>query len=284
MEINNAVLNTIQSMTNQIFTSIDNSLIGVLDKLVYIDESLLRESLLFIFTKKIEITMRIMAESILFGYILYYLIRYLISRITSYNRDDLENPGIFFIKVVFIGIAIFYSNNISKILVELNNNISIDFGNNMFPAGKLPTFSSFLKTVNNTFLLDEESVNIFSIDGIFKGFVSFGTLNMTVTFALRYVLVKVLIIMAPIAFVTKVFTKTEKIFNMWFKTLISLLLVQHFITLILVLGGFLKANDYSTMNKIAYIGIIYALSKSFYLFEKIFGAIAPDVQVSFPFK
>lgn len=284
MNQNDAVLNTIQSMTNQIFTSIDDSLIRVLDKFVYIDESLLRESVFFVFTNKIEITMRVIAESILFGYILYYLIRYLISRITSINRDDIENPALFFMKVIFISIAVFYSSYICEMIVGLNNNISIDFGRNMFPAGNLPKFSNFLKTVNQSFLSGEDNINIFSIDGIFKGFVSFGTLNMTVTFALRYVLLKVLIIISPIAFVSKVFSKTEKMFNMWFKAFISLLLIQHFITLILALGGFLKFNDYSIINKIAYIGIIYALSKSFYLFEKIFGAIAPDVQVSFPFK
>lgn len=284
MDVNNAVLNTIQNMTNQIFTSIDDSLIRVLDQFVYIDGRLLNGSVFFILTIKIELAMRVIAESIIFGHVLYYLIRYLISRITSQNREDLENPALFFIKIIFVSIAVLYSSDICKMLVELNNNISIDFGRNMFPAGNLPTFSRFLKTVNQSFLSDGDSVNVFSVDGIFKGFVSFGILNMTVTFALRYVLIKVLIFMAPIAFVCKSFTKTEKIFNAWFKTFISLLLVQHFITLILVLGGFLKYNDYSMINKIAYIGIIYALSKSFYLFEKIFNTVAPDVQVSFPFK
>ncbi len=284
MPENNAVLNTIQSMTNQIFTSIDKSLIDVLDRFVYVDESLLRENTIFIFTSKIEMTMRVIAESLLLGYVIYYLIRYLISRITAVNKEDLENPAIFFVKMVLVSIAIFYSTDICKTIVEINSNITKDFGNNLTTSGILPTFNRFLHTVNYTLLGGEENINIFSLDGIFKGFVSFGTLNMTVSFALRYILIKVLIIVSPIMFVSRVFTKTEKIFNTWIKAFVSLLLIQHFIALLLVLAGYLKIHYLSTFNKIAYIGIIYALSKSFYLFEKIFGAIAPDVQVSFPFK
>lgn len=284
MPENNAVLNTIQSMTNQIFTSIDKSLIDVLDRFVYVDESLLRENTIFIFTSKIEMTMRVIAESLLLGYVIYYLIRYLISRITAVNKEDLENPAIFFVKMVLVSIAIFYSTDICKMIVEINSNITKDFGNNLTTSGILPTFNRFLHTVNYTLLGGEENINIFSLDGIFKGFVSFGTLNMTVSFALRYILIKVLIIVSPIMFVSRIFTKTEKIFNTWIKAFVSLLLIQHFIALLLVLAGYLKIHYLSTFNKIAYIGIIYALSKSFYLFEKIFGAIAPDVQVSFPFK
>ena len=284
MTENNAVLNTIQTMTNQIFTSIDKALIDVLDRLVYVDESLLRENTIFIFTSKIEMTMRVIAESLLFGYVLYYITRYLLSRITAHNREDLENPAVFFVKMVFVSIAIIYSTDLCKLIVEINNNITIDFGNNLTSGGLLPTFSRFLHTVNYTLLGGQESINIFSIDGIFKGFVSFGTLNMTVSFALRYILIKVLIIISPIMFVSKVFSKTEKIFNMWIKAFVSLLLIQHLIAILLVLAGYLKIHYLSTFNKIAYIGIIYALSKSFYIFEKIFGAIAPDVQVSFPFK
>ena len=284
MPENNAVLNTIQSMTNQIFTSIDKSLIDVLDRFVYVDESLLRENTIFIFTSKIEMTMRVIAESLLLGYVIYYLIRYLISRITAVNKEDLENPAIFFVKMVLVSIAIFYSTDICKTIVEINSNITKDFWNNLTTSGILPTFNRFLHTVNYTLLGGEENINIFSLDGIFKGFVSFGTLNMTVSFALRYILIKVLIIVSPIMFVSRVFTKTEKIFNTWIKAFVSLLLIQHFIALLLVLAGYLKIHYLSTFNKIAYIGIIYALSKSFYLFEKIFGAIAPDVQVSFPFK
>ncbi len=284
MQDNNAVLNTIQSMTNQIFTSIDKSLIDVLDRFVYVDESLLRENTIFIFTSKIEMTMRVIAESLLLGYVIYYLTRYLISRITAVNKDDLENPAIFFVKMVLISIAIFYSTDICKMIVEINSNITKDFGNNLTTSGLLPTFNRFLHTVNYTLLGGEESINIFSLDGIFKGFVSFGTLNMTVSFALRYILIKILIIVSPIMFVSKVFSKTEKIFNAWIKAFISLLLIQHLIAILLVLAGYLKIHYLSTFNKIAYIGIIYALSKSFYIFEKIFGAIAPDVQVSFPFK
>lgn len=284
MQENSAVLNTIQSMTNQIFISIDNSLIDVLDRFLYVDEDLLKESTIFLFTNKIEMTMRVIAQSLLMGFVIYYLIRYLISRITASNKDELESPAVFFVKIVLSSIAILYSTDLCKLIIGINNNITIDFGNNLTQGGLLPTFSRFLKTVNQTLLGGEENINIFSIDGIFKGFVSFGTLNITVSFALRYILIKVLVIVAPIVFTTKVFSKTDKIFNMWLKTFISLLLIQHFIAILLVLAGYLKIHYLSTFNKIAYIGIIYALSKSFNIFERVFGAIAPDVQVSFPFK
>ncbi len=284
MQDNAAVLNTIQSMTNQVFISIDSSLIDMLDRFLYVDESLLKESTVFLFTNKLETTMKVIAQSLLIGFIIYYLTRYLISRITVSNRDELESPAVFFLKVVLASIAIIYSSELCKIILEINNSITKDFGNNLTTTGLLPTFSRFLKTVNETLLGGEENINVFSLDGIFKGFASFGTLNMTVSLALRYILLKVLVTISPIVFTIKVFSKTEKIFNMWLKTFISLLLVQHFIAILLVLAGYLKPHFLSTFNKIAYIGIIYAISKSFNIFERIFGAIAPDVQVSFPFK
>ncbi len=284
MEENTAVLNTIQLMTNKVFSSIDDSLITVVDKLLYVDESLLNENTFSLYTNKLEMTMEVIAESILFGYILYYLIRYLISRITLVNKDEIENPAIFFIKIIITSIAIIYARDLCKILIQLNSSISKDFANNYVSGGLLPNLKRFLHTVNYVLLGGETEINIFSLDGIFKGFVSFGTLNIAVSLALRYILIQILILISPIIFIFKSFSKTEKLFNMWIKTFISLLLIQHFFTILLVLASSLQIQQLSVFNKIAYIGIIYAMSKSFNLFEKIFGAIAPNVQVSFPFK
>ena len=284
MDNNNAVLNTIQMMTNQIFNSIDSALIKVLDKLVFLDTEMLSEQTFQPFTTKMDTAMKIIAESIMVGYILYYLIRYLISRITSNSKEDLENPLVFFLKITLVSIAILYSKEICRELINFNNYISKDLHDAIDPSGYAPTFANLLKRINESFLSGEESINIFSIDGIFKGFVSFGTLNITVTFALRYVLIKVLIIIAPIAFVFRSFTKTEKLFSSWLKTFISLLLIQHYVSIVLLLGKVINMNITNTFNQIAYIGIIYALTKSFNIFEKIFGGVLPDVQVSFPFR
>lgn len=284
MEENNAVLNTIQIMTNRIFNSIDDNLVGVLDRLVFLDNNVFIDNSMAIHIYKIASTMKVIAESILIGYVIYYLIRYLISRITMTSKEDLENPLTFFTKVILCGIAMYNSGEICKFLINLNSNISTDLFENMIGITGIPGFKIFLNTINRSLLGGQDSFDIFSIDGIFKGFISFGTLNMTISFAMRYILIRALVIIAPVAFVFKTYSKTEKYFDMWLKAFISLLLVQHFITVLLMIGGMLKDIHLDTLNKIAYIGLIYALSKSFTIFEKLFGGFAPDAQVSFPFK
>lgn len=285
---NNAVLNTIQIMTEKIFNSINSSVIDILDNLVYIDRFSIQSHSFFPVYKKMMVAMKLVASSMIYGYILYYLISYLLTRINPDRTKVLENPIVFFFKAVIISILIDLSSEICLYVIDFNSALSDELMYAYFGdfASRF-TFKMFLKNIDNVFFISADNVDIFSIQGILKGFASFGILNITVTFTLRQILIKILVLFSPFAFLTKVFSKTEKFFYLWLKSFVSLLLLQHFVTALLFLGNSLKIYTGITSSvyyQILYVGVIYGISQSSQLFEKMFGGFSPNIKVSFPFR
>ena len=144
MSGNNAVLDTIQVMTSKIFESIDSNLIEVLDRLLYVDESLFQENSFIISIYKMTVALRLIAESIIFGQLLYYIVRYSISRITGTSREDMEEPAVFFFKLIIAGIAVHFASDICREFIRLNASIAIDLKENMLGITSVPSFRRFL--------------------------------------------------------------------------------------------------------------------------------------------
>ena len=110
-DITQTIIDTINEIFQNLFSSIDNNLYSVLDNITFISSDILNdENIKKIFGTSTSNGILLIANSLLLGFILYYSIRYLMSHITFYN---VENPFSFIIKLIvfrdFYEFFIFYN-------------------------------------------------------------------------------------------------------------------------------------------------------------------------------
>ena len=255
------IINTLNELFSKMFSSIDNTIYSILDELSFIKPDILNNNL---FKKIIGESntegILLICNSLVLGFILYYAINYLISHLI-YSKID--SPKQFIFKcIIFISLM----NSSIWICEQIINIISLisfelcNLGKFIFDSDIC--FSNFIDNINKNIYYENNSLNIFSFDGIIKSFTSFGLINLIFTFSLRYIMIQIFILISPFAFLTLINTSTEWFFKTWLKNFISLLLLQILISVILLLSFSLKSIDNITLSKLLYIGIIFALSKS----------------------
>ena len=105
------IIDTINSIFENLFSSIDNNLYSVLDEITFISSNILNDKTFEnVFGTSTSNGLLLIANSLLFGFVLYYAVKYLMSHIT-YHR--IENPFSFIIKIIifrnFYEFFFFYS-------------------------------------------------------------------------------------------------------------------------------------------------------------------------------
>ena len=81
---------------------------------------------------------------------------------------------------------------------------------------------------------EDNKFNIFSFNGIIKSFASISLLNLIFSYALRYIMLKVFILITPFAILTLINSSTSWFFKMYVRTIISLFLLQSLVSIILI--------------------------------------------------
>ena len=105
------IIDTINSIFENLFSSIDNNLYSVLDEITFMSSNILNDKTFEnVFGTSTSNGLLLIANSLLFGFVLYYAVKYLMSHIT-YHR--IENPFSFIIKIIifrnFYEFFFFYS-------------------------------------------------------------------------------------------------------------------------------------------------------------------------------
>lgn len=126
--------------------------------------------------------------------------------------------------------------------------------------------------------MDAISINVFSLDGIIKGTVTVSLLNLVFSYSLRYVMVKILILLAPFAFLSLTMENTAHFFKSWYRNLFSLLFVQIMVAIVLLLLFSMDYSKSNLLNKFIYLGGIYALIRSNSIVRELFGGMSTAVQ------
>lgn len=120
-EITNNIINTINAIFSNLFSSVDNSLYEILDDLVFINNNVLKDKhFSSIFGISTNNGILLIANSLLVGFMLYYSARLMISNFT-YQRT--ENPAQFVIKCIIFGICMNSSFFIIEQIINLNFNV-----------------------------------------------------------------------------------------------------------------------------------------------------------------
>lgn len=270
-EVINIIIETINALFNNLFSSIDNHIYANLDTFTFINNDILKNS---IFEKLLgangKTGILYLSDALLLGIIIYYAIRYSYS---SFSGSNVEKPTQFVFKIIILGILINSSYFISNQLLQLNFLISSsiqEIGEGII--GKQISFSNLIKELNSVISIGSNSFDLFSFDGIIKGFISVGLLNLLFSYSLRYVMVQVFVILTPLIFLSLMNSSTYWIFKSWFKAFLALLLLQSFISIILIV-----MLSFSTSNKILLIGAIYSLIRANTYMKEIFGGINIEV-------
>ncbi len=278
--ITQTIIDTINSIFNNLFSSIDNNLYSILDRLLFVDENMLTESFLEnLLGDSFSKSLLVIANSLLIGFSLYYCFKLLFSH---FSYLEIEKPTQFIFKLLIFGICINSSYFICEKILSINYLISssiCEVGKNIFNMDI--SFSNLLLELNSIIHIEESSFNIFSVDGLMKSFISLGLFNLIFSYSLRYILLKVFILITPFAFLTLINHSTSWFFKTWIRTLFGLLLLQSFVSIILLVIFSLQFNSQDLLSKFLYIGGIYALSKANSYVRELIGGISTDVSTNF---
>ena len=277
--ITQTIIDTINTIFETLFASIDNNLYSVLDQITFISSDILNDqNFEKLFGTSTSNGILLIANSLLLGFILYYGFKYLMSHIT-YHRVD--SPFGFIMKVVLFGICMNFSFFIIEIILDLNSYISLairELGKNLF--GKEICFSELISTINTNIAVDTSSLNIFSVDGLIKSTLSISLLSLVFSYSLRYIMVKVFVLLAPFAFISLSLDATSWFFKSWLKNLFSLLFIQIIVSLVLLILFSLDYSATNLFNKFVYVGGIYALIRANTFVRQFIGGVSTNVSQS----
>lgn len=274
------IFNSINELFSQMFSSIDNTIYSVLDDITFIKpDILLNRAFENILGTSSSEGILLICNSLVLGFIIYYAINYLISHLI-YSKID--SPKQFIFKsIIFIAImnsSLWICSEIIKIVYLITNSM-VQISINLFDSEI--SFSTFIDNINKCIYSDNNVFNLFSFDGIIKSFTSFGLINLIFTYSLRYIMIQIFVLISPFAFLSLITNSSEWFFKVWLKTFVSLLLVQLFIALILLLSFSLEFTKDATISKFLYIGIIYALIRANSYMKELFGGISLNVNTLF---
>lgn len=254
------VINTINTIFRDLFKSIDANLFKILDDLTFINSNILHDKYFEkIFGSSATNGILLIANSLLIGYILYYSVKYLSSNFT-FSR--IENPIQFIFKLIIFGIAMNSSYFILQQILEMNFNICgaiKSIGEDLFRQNI--GFSNLIESINSNLKIAEDNLNIFSVDGIIKGTTTISLINLVTVYAIRYVIIKLLILISPFAILSLCLENTSFFFRLWIRNLFSMLFIQILVALILLIIFSVDYNSNDLMTKFIYIGGIHCLLK-----------------------
>ena len=277
--ITQIIIDTINTIFENLFSSIDNTLYSLLDDLTFINSDILTDNYFQeILGTSASSGILLIANTLLFGFLLYYAIKYLLSHMTY---DRIDKPSSFFIKMVLYAICMNSSFFIVELFIDFMSNVSLvirSIGEDLF--NESICFSSLITNINTNIAIDTSSLNIFTIDGLIKSVLSVSLLNLVFTYSLRYILVKVFVLITPFAFLSLILSNTSWFFKAWLKNLFSLLFIQIIVSLILLLMFSVDFSNTELLNKFIYVGGMYGLIRANALVREFIGGVSTTITQS----
>ena len=201
---------------------------------------------------------------------------------------EVESPLNFISKAIIFTILMNFSFFICEQIISLNDYVSScirEIGNILFK--KDITFSSLIDIINSNLYVGNSDFTVFSLDGLLKSFISFGIFNLILSYSLRYIMIKVFVLITPFAFLSLINVTSSWFFKAWFKTILSLLFVQILASIILLfpfsINTTLAKNPNDIFTKLIMLGSIYALIKSTDFVKEFMGGISTNISSGFSF-
>ncbi len=270
--ITEIIANSINILFGNLFSSIDNNIYLILDEITFINTDIFSDS----FFQKIFGTnsysgILLICNSLLISFIIFYCIRLLYSHFTFTN---IEKPFQFLFKLLIFGILMNSSFFICEQIININSLISLairEIGENIFKTNI--NFTEIIKKINSVIVIGKNDFNLFSMDGIIKSFISFELINLLFTYSLRYILVKIFILISPFAFLSLISNTSNWFFKSWFRGFFALLIIQSFVSIVLLIIFSINIDSNNILLKLLYLSSLYALTKSNIYIKELVGGI-----------
>ena len=248
------IISNLNNVFEKLFKSVEAEVYVVLDSIVCIDKNIFKIEPIKNIIDSNGIV--IIANAIMFFLIIYYIFTVLIS---MYNGNKYENVYHLIIKLLLISVLINSSYYITEQIIDINFQITEAVESLCEDlANKEITFENLKENIIN--IKDFMNSDFMSLDGIIKGVISFGTVNILINFCVRYATIILLIIISPVAFCMLFSNLTKGAFYTWIKILITNLLVQIVLKVLLSIP-LIYTDTNSIMYKIVLVGTIYIIYK-----------------------
>ncbi len=274
--ITQIIIDTINTILGNLFSSIDNNLYSILDDITFINSDILKDkNFENIFGTSTSNGILLIANSLLLGFLLYFAIKYLISHFTFSN---VEQPHSFLIKLIICGICMNFSYFLLTYFLDIFSNITLairNLGENLF--NKEICFSELILTINSNISVNTTSVDVFSLDGLIKSILSFSLLNLVFSYSFRYILIKVFVLIAPFAILSNSLNSTSWFFKSWIKNLFSLLFIQIIVSIILLILFSMNFSSGNLAIKFIYVGGLFALIKANSFVRDLVGGVSTTI-------
>ena len=274
--ITQIIIDTINTILGNLFSSIDNNLYSILDDITFINSDILKDkNFENIFGTSTSNGILLIANSLLLGFLLYFAIKYLISHFTFSN---VEQPHSFLIKLIICGICMNFSYFLLNYFLDIFSNITLairNLGENLF--NKEICFSELILTINSNISVNTTSVDVFSLDGLIKSILSFSLLNLVFSYSFRYILIKVFVLIAPFAILSNCLNSTSWFFKSWIKNLFSLLFIQIIVSIILLILFSMNFSSGNLTIKFIYVGGLFALIKANSFVRDLVGGVSTTI-------
>ncbi len=259
-------------MFSNLLYSINSNIDELLDQLVFIDSDITKTITHVMGPKGINL----ICNALIYGIILYYSISYLLSHLTY---SHVERPSQFIFKLLLCSIAFNLSEYLCSALISLCSTISstiCEMGKYFFDFDV--SFSGLIHDVFSPDYFTTNSFSLFSFDGLVKSSMSFGLFSLTISYAIRYIMIKVLLVISPFAILSLSSSKTSIFFKSWFKIFLSLLLLQIFISVILLVCFIINQRDSKLISyPLMHIAMLYTLFKANGFMRDLIGGFSTDI-------
>ena len=280
MEANNlstTIANTINELIQNLFSSIDNNIYSYIDEIIFLTpSSISNNNFEDLFTTSSK-SILVIANALILAYLLYYCVKLFLS---YYSGTQVERPYQFIFKLILCAIIMNSSYFICEQLINITDLITQalqEIGSNF--TSKTISFKTLVTELNSVISISGTSLDIFSLTGIIKSFCSIGLISLMFSYAIRLIMVKVFIILAPFAILSCSINSFNWFFRSWFRSFFSLLFMQFFITIILIVTLSLDFSSH-LISKFLYVGSIYALTKSNTYIRSLIGGISTEINTN----
>lgn len=280
MEANNlstTIANTINELIQNLFSSIDNNIYSHIDEIIFLTpSSISNNNFENLFTTSSN-SILVIANALILAYLLYYCVKLFLS---YYSGTQVQRPYQFIFKLILCAIIMNSSYFICEQLINITDLITQalqEIGSNF--TSKTISFKTLVTELNSVISISGTSLDIFSLTGIIKSFCSIGLISLMFSYAIRLIMVKVFIILAPFAILSSSINSFSWFFRSWFRSFFSLLFMQFFIAIILIVILSLDFS-YNLISKFLYVGSIYALTKSNTYIRSLIGGISTEINTN----
>ena len=272
VNLTSLICDSINSIFFRIFSSIDNTVYSNLDNILFINTDIIN-NLKFeqLFGTDSTNGILLIANSLILGIVLFYVLKFATAHLIYYSIDS---PYQFAFKCIIFIACMNSSLWICEQIINLNSLISssiCEIGNSI--TGQNITFSNLISNINSEIYLPVETFDIFSVSGIIKLVSCIGVIWILITYSIRFIMCKILILLSPFAFVSLITNHLDGFFKGWLKQFLINLSLQILVSLILCVGFSLEFSSNNVLSQIIYLAIILSIAKCNYNLKELFNYI-----------